>query len=158
MRLTEEPTLEGRVSELFSVIHFRQHFSGEKNSGLEAFILFTSLLSLLLSSTTTDLGHEIRQLIEYYIGKRDQKNWPLGPLQAQPGPLAFFLHTIWVSLSLSVCSHNNFLKLPTRLQIKAIAVMATVQAKAGKTEERQAPLIQPHTAYLSPFWKPVTQM
>lgn len=64
MRLTEEPTLEGRVSELLSVIHFRQHFSGGKN-GLKVFILFMSLLSSSLSSTTTDPGHERHQLLEY---------------------------------------------------------------------------------------------
>lgn len=132
-------------------------FWGEKQ-WIRSFHSFYVIIIIIAVFNDNWPGHEIRQLIEYYVGKWDQKNWPLGPLQAQPGPLAFFLHTIWVSLSLPVCSHNNFLKLPTCLQIKAIAVMAAVQAKAGKTEERQAPLIQPHTAYLSPFWKPVTQM
>lgn len=64
--------------------------------------------------------------------------------------------------SLFFCSppirfHNSFLKHPTSLHIRAITVMARVQDQAGRIKERQAPLIQPHTVCLSPFWKPVTQ-
>lgn len=82
---------------------------------------------------------------------------PSEPQKAQPSLTAFFLHP-YFSHSPPVHFHNSFLKHPTHLQIRAIAGMARVQAQAGRIKERRAPLIQPHTVYLSPFWKPVTQM
>lgn len=95
---------------------------------------------------------------EVRSGKQARDQETEEPHKAQPGLPAFFLHPICFPLPPPIHSRNSFLKHPTRLQIKAIAVMARVQAQAGRIKERQTPLIQTHTAYLSPFWKPVTQM
>lgn len=123
-----------------------------------SFFFLLSLLLSLSSSSKTDPQDEIYQLKKYYTKKWDQENMPSEPHKAQPVLTVFFLHPICFPLPPPIHSHNSFLKHPTHLQIKAIAVMAQVQAQAGRIKERQASLIQTHTAYLSPFWKPVTQM